>query len=47
MFRADILVDGVNRCVPTNVVCNGVPWGEGFALINEDVSMGVGSCATC
>ena len=51
MLRADILVDGVKRCVPANVVCIGVPWGDGFALINGDVSMGmggaVGSCGAC
>ena len=51
MLRADILVDGVKRCVPVNVVCIGVPWGDGFALINGDVSMGtggaVGSCGVC
>ena len=40
MFSADILVEGVNLWVPVNVVCIGVPWGEGFALIRGDVSMG-------
>ena len=41
MFRADILVEGVKRCVPANVVCSGVPCGEGLALISgEEVSMG-------
>ena len=51
ILRADILVDGVKRCVPANVVCMGVPWGDRFALINGDVSMGmggaVGSCGAC
>ena len=43
MFRADILVDGVKRCVPANVVCKGVPCGEGLALINGEVSIGIGA----
>ncbi len=42
MLRADILVDGVKFCVPTKVVCMGVPSGDGLALMSGEVSMLVG-----
>ena len=46
MFRADILVEGVKFWVPANVVCRGVPCGDGLILMSVEVSrlVGAGGC---
>ena len=41
MLSAEIRVDGVKFWVPENVVCRGVPCGEGLALMRGEDSMAV------
>ena len=38
MLSAEMRVDGVKFCVPENVVCRGVPCGDGLALIRDESS---------